>query len=113
MRTVQAISKRLFPDCVKLDEKVVLCLPTAGRRTQFFHPTFSQPGKSLLEVPCSEAAARNMNAGLEICANFSPWRVKEVSDILSVPPSVVQVMNTECFAYFRGLVTDVFSNIDQ
>ena len=50
---------------------------------------------------CSEAAARNMNAGLEICANFSPWRVKEVSDILSVPPSVVQVMNTECFAYFR------------
>ena len=40
------------PDCVKLDEKVVLCLPTAGRRTQFFHPTITQPGKSLLMHPC-------------------------------------------------------------
>ena len=50
---VQGTSKRLFPGFVKLGEKVAFCLPTAGRRTQFFHPTFSQPGKSLLEVPCT------------------------------------------------------------
>ena len=49
---IQGTSKRLFPGFVKLDEKVGFCLPTAGRRTQFFHPTISQPGKSLSEVPC-------------------------------------------------------------
>ena len=51
--SIQGTSKRLFPGCVKLGEKVAFCLPTAGRRTQFFHPAFSQPGKSLLEVPCT------------------------------------------------------------
>ena len=30
--------KKTIPGCVKLDEKVAFCLPTAGRRTQFFHP---------------------------------------------------------------------------
>ena len=49
---VQGCTQRLFPGCVKLDESVLFCLPTAGRRTQFFHPIFSQPRKSLLEVPC-------------------------------------------------------------
>ena len=29
-----------------------VCLPTAGRKTQLFHPMFTQPGKSFLEVPC-------------------------------------------------------------
>ena len=33
-----ALNTGLFPGCVKLDEKVVFCLPTAGRRTQFFSP---------------------------------------------------------------------------
>ena len=50
---IQGTSRRLFPGCVKLGEKVALCLPTAGRRTQFFHPIFTQPGKHSLEVPCT------------------------------------------------------------
>ena len=37
---------------MKLGEKVAFSLPTAGKRTPFFHPTFSQPGKSHVEVPC-------------------------------------------------------------
>ena len=50
---LQRTSKRRFQGFVKLGEKVAVCLPTAGRRAQFFHPTSSQPGNSLLEVPCT------------------------------------------------------------
>ena len=44
---LQGISKRWAPapGCVKLDEKVAICLPTAGRRTQLFHHIFTQAGK--------------------------------------------------------------------
>ena len=49
---VQGISKRLFPDCMKSGEKVAFCLPSAGRKTLCFHHIFSQPGKSLIEIPC-------------------------------------------------------------
>ena len=50
---VHDCTKKLFPGCVKLDEKIVFCLPTAGMRTQFFHPIFTQPGRSLLVQPCT------------------------------------------------------------
>ena len=63
-----------------------------------------------------------MNAGLQICANFSPWRAKEVSDILSILPSVGQVMNTMCLPilamscrYFKGFllaITVSFYNLN-
>merc|ERR1739847_157389 len=33
-------------------KKVTFCLPTAGRRTHFFHPKFTQPGKGLIVQPC-------------------------------------------------------------
>ena len=49
---LQGISKRLFPGCVKSGEKVAFCLPSAVRKTQIFHHIISQPGKSLLEIPC-------------------------------------------------------------
>ena len=49
---VQGTSKERFPGCVKLGEKYAICLPTAGRRTQFFHPIFTQPGKIILVQPC-------------------------------------------------------------
>ena len=49
---VQGISKERLPGCVKSSEKVAFCLPTAGRKTQFFQPSFSQPGKHSLEIPC-------------------------------------------------------------
>ena len=52
--SLQGISKERFPGCVKLGEKVAFCLPTAGRKTQFFHPLFSQPGKHSLEIPCTD-----------------------------------------------------------
>ena len=51
--TIQGCTKRLFPGFVKLGEKVAFCLPNAGRRTQFFHLIFTQPGKSLLVQPCT------------------------------------------------------------
>ena len=50
---VQGWTKRLFPGCVKLGEEVAFCLPFAGRKTQFFQPIFTQPGKSFLEIPCT------------------------------------------------------------
>ena len=50
---LQGISKERFPGCVKLGEKVAFCSPTAGRRVQFFHPLFSQPGKHSVEIPCT------------------------------------------------------------
>ena len=50
---VQGISKRLFPGWVKSSEKVVFCLLSAGRKMQYFHHIFSQPGKNLLEISCS------------------------------------------------------------
>ena len=46
---IQGCTKRLFPGCVKWYEKVVFCLPTAGRRTQFFSPHIH----ITLEVPFS------------------------------------------------------------
>ena len=49
---LQGCTKRWSPGCVSLDEKVAFCLPTTGRRTQLFQPTFLQRGKSLLEIPC-------------------------------------------------------------
>ena len=36
-----------------MGEEVGLCLPSAGRKTQFFHHIITQPGKSLLEIPCT------------------------------------------------------------
>ena len=50
---LQGTSKERFPGCVKLGKKVAFCLPTAGRRSQFYHPMFTQPGKHSLEVPCT------------------------------------------------------------
>ena len=50
--TLQGISIRLFPGCMKLGEKVAFCLPSAGKKMQCFHHIFSQPGKSLLDIPC-------------------------------------------------------------
>ena len=51
-RHIQGTSKERFPGCVKLDEKVAFCLPTAGRRRNLFHPKFTKPEKHSLEVPC-------------------------------------------------------------
>ena len=49
---VQGCIKRTFPGCVKLGEKVAFYLPTPDRRTHFFHPIFTQPGKGILVHPC-------------------------------------------------------------
>ena len=48
---VQGISKRCGPGCVKLGEKVMLCLSTAGSRAQLFHLIFTQPWAQLLKIP--------------------------------------------------------------
>ena len=57
---VQGCTKRLFPGLEKLGEKVAFFLPTAGRRTQFFHLIFTQPGKGLLVQPCKWKAPLKM-----------------------------------------------------
>ena len=51
-RQVEGCNKRLFLGCVKLGKKKLRFLPTAGRRRQFLHPKFTQPGKSLIVQPC-------------------------------------------------------------
>jgi len=66
---IQGTYKKRFPGCVKLGEKVAFCLPTAGRRTQFFHPIFTQPGKHSLEVPCT--LMRHKIGNLDLC--FIPF----------------------------------------
>ena len=51
---LQGISKEsLKISKEELGEKVAFCLPNAGRKTQFFQPLFSQPGKHSLEIPCT------------------------------------------------------------
>ena len=52
LQRCKGCTQRLFPGCVNSDEKVASCLSTAGRKTQFFHPIFTQPRKHSLEVPC-------------------------------------------------------------
>ena len=46
---------RWAPGCVKYGEKVVFCLPCAGRRTQLIHLIFTQPGVRILEHPCTSS----------------------------------------------------------
>ena len=50
---LQGISERLLQGCVKSGDKVVFCLPFAGRKTHFIYHIFSQHGKSLLAIPCT------------------------------------------------------------
>ena len=45
IKLIQGISKRLFPGCV--------CLPHAGKEMQFHHK-FTLPGKSILEIHCTD-----------------------------------------------------------
>ena len=52
-KSIQGTSKECFPGCVKSDEKVAFCLPSAGRTRNLFHPKFTKPGKHSLEVPCT------------------------------------------------------------
>ena len=49
---IQGCSKRWAPGCMKSGERVVFCLPEAGRRMQLFHPIFTQPGSHLLKHLC-------------------------------------------------------------
>ena len=49
---LQGASKITFPGSVNIMWNNCVCLPTAGMKTQFFHPLFSQPGKHSLEIPC-------------------------------------------------------------
>ena len=47
---------------MKFSDQVVFCLLTAGRKTQLFCHTLTQPGKGLLEVP-SKLAGRGGTTG--------------------------------------------------
>ena len=51
--TIQGTSKRLFPGCENMWWKNCVCLPEVGKQNATFSPDFTQPGKSLLEVPCT------------------------------------------------------------
>ena len=51
--SLQGISKRLFPGCEKVWWKNCVCLPEVGKQNATFSPDFTQPGKSLLEIPCN------------------------------------------------------------
>ena len=49
---LQGCTKRTFPVCVKLGEKVTFCLFAADSRAQFFCPILTKPEKVLLVQPC-------------------------------------------------------------
>ena len=80
---LQGTSKKRFPGCVNFGEKVAFCLPTAGKRAQFFHPIFTQPRKHSLEVPCIPSSPR----GKFICdlGNRS-WRMVTPNHGQECPP---------------------------
>ena len=42
---------------MKFNEIVAFCLPRTGRRTQFFHLIFTEPGNHTLAQPCTTTAA--------------------------------------------------------
>ena len=48
---VQGTSKWLFPGCDNMWWKNCVCLPEVGKQNATLSPDFTQPGKSLLEVP--------------------------------------------------------------
>ena len=73
---------------MKLGETVAFCIPTAGRRTQFFHPTFSQPGKGLLEVPCSLRRWTDATDAADACPALPAELAKEGKPRYSLPPFI-------------------------
>ena len=51
-KNLQGISKRLFPGFENMWWKNCVFLPAEGKQNATFSPDFSQPGKSLIEIPC-------------------------------------------------------------
>ena len=50
---IQGTSKRLFPGCENMRWKHCGFLPAEGKQNATLSPEFTQPGKSLLEIPCT------------------------------------------------------------
>ena len=50
--SIQGISKRWAPGCVKMRWKSCFILLAECKHNSTFSPNFTQPGKSLLEIPC-------------------------------------------------------------
>ena len=52
---LQGCTKRNFPGCVKLDEKLAFCLPTVSRRIQLSNTYSHNPGELFWYFLCSPA----------------------------------------------------------
>ena len=53
MWNLLGISKRVFPGCENIWYNTSVFLPAEGKQNATFSPNFTQPGKSLLEIPCT------------------------------------------------------------
>ena len=49
----QGISQWLIPGCENVGWKNSVFLPAEGKQTATFSPDYTQPGKSLLDIPCT------------------------------------------------------------
>ena len=50
---IQGTSKITFPGSVNKTLNNCVFLPAVGKQTQLFHTILTEPGKVILEVPCS------------------------------------------------------------
>ena len=109
---LQVISKRLSPGCVKLHEKIAFCLPSAGRKTQFSHFTFTKPGKrpvrdSLLSFPSNwiEPRWQQRNMRYKILPTYQQnqkrWSQWSVLNIF--PPSSESTFGVLCCHHCHGI----------
>ena len=90
-RKIQGTSKRLFQGFVKLGEKVAFCLPTAGRRTQFVHPKFTQSGKGLLVQPCCEVDFQPVHTSSLSARSTCVMRLMKLGGKMGPLPSLLAV----------------------
>ena len=61
---LQGTSIRLFPGCENMWWKNCVCLPEVGKQNGAFSFDFTQPGKSLLEAPCTRLNVLKQNQQL-------------------------------------------------
>ena len=69
---LQGTSKRLFPGWEDMWWKNCVFLPAEGKQNTTFLPGFTQPGKSLIEVPCN-----NIHRNRQSPTSLTSWIILE------------------------------------
>ena len=73
---LQGISIRLFPGCENMWWKNCAFLPAEGKQNATFSPNFTQPARSLLEIPCNVPSLRQRRRkGVNLISQNSTPRI--------------------------------------